>query len=178
MRSRKLHQTHADFRRRIGRVDPAFQRGDASATTRARSGGQPVGALLFGFGAAYVVTAVAKNRPLIESSLRAGDLPERYHAAVFMGLSALLAAAAILLALHVLRFIANRRGQRRGSGATLLGVAGAMALFHTPAGFWDTGYGMLDAHSRSLLNTASSHLEDTLPGIDFAAASFASSAGQ
>ena len=178
MRSSKLHQTHADFRRRIGRVDPAFHRGSDSATARTRTGGQPFGALLLGFCGACVVTAVATNRPLIESSLRAGALPERYHAAVFMGLSALLAAAAILLALHVLRFIANRRGQRRDSGATLLGVAGALALFHMPAGVWDTGYDMLDAQSRNLLSTASSHLEDTLPGIDFAAASFVSSVGK
>ena len=148
-------QTHRDFRSRVKRVDPAFYRWGERANLRDATVKRPFGSVLGGFLCAYVVIAVANNRSYLESSLRQCNLSADVQGWIQAGLAALLAVSGIMLFLHLLRFFLKSGAKKQNSGALLMGVLGAMMLVYTPASVWQTGYGMLDNNSRSMLLTAS-----------------------
>lgn len=140
---------------------------------------RPFGALLMGFGWAYLVVSISNNRDVLETSLAQGSLPDRLHGYVFMILAGLLAMSVIMLALHVFRFLTMRKGgKKKNSGALLMGVLGALTLTYTPASVWQTGFGMMDVNSRSFVIAASDTVKDAIPEVDFGNVAFASSIGK
>ena len=172
-------QNHQDFRNRIKRVDPVFYRWGERGAIADATPHRPFGSLLMGFGWAYLVISVSNNRAVLESSLRQGSLPEQYHDMIFMGLAALLAMSLVMLAIHLFRFFAGRKGgKRRNSGALLTGVMGALMLIYTPASVWQTGFGMMDGNSRSFVMAASATMSEVIPGVDLNSAVFVSSIGK
>ena len=166
---RKL--TQQDFKARVGRVDASVSRRGA-ATTTFSSPARPLVSLILGFGWAYLVIAVSRNRGHIEHSLLQGSLPAEYHDHVLFMLAGLLAMSAVMLGLHLFRFLMARRTSagKRNSGGLLAGALAAGALVYTPPSVFDAGLGLIDENSRALFTAASSTTK-----IDFAAISLAAS---
>ncbi|EPX80394.1 hypothetical protein [Salipiger mucosus] len=170
--------TRDDFDARLGRMNADQSRGAGSKARRNADREHPFLYLLAGFGSAYLVMTVARNREAIEASLRQGSLPAQYGDWVLGGTAALLAVSAVMLGLHVFRLVLRRGTDRRNSGGLLAGVIAAGALIHTPPSVVDAAYGMLDGNSRDLIVAATSSVQDNFPGIDFSTAAFTSSNGR
>lgn len=167
-------QTHAEFRKRIKRVDPSFYRWGERGNARDATVKRPFASLLGGFIGAYVIVSVSNNRDYLESSLMQGSLDGQLQEKIMMALAALVAISFILVGVHVFRFLVLRRGGKKSnSGALLTGVLGALMLIYTPASVWQTGFGMMDDTSRSLMLAASD-----ATGVDFGKAVFVSSLGR
>ena len=165
--------TQQDFQARVKRIDPEYySHGEVKKTFS--SPARPFMSLIMGFGWAYVVISVARNRSHIEHSLLQGNLPAEYHDFIFFILAALLAVSAVMLGIHLFRFLMSRRAStgKRNSGGLLVGALAAGALVYTPASVFDAGLGMIDQNSRSLIMAASSNVN-----VDFASVSFVSSNG-
>ena len=136
-------------------------------------------AVLGGFATAYLVISVAGNRGTLESSLAQGSLAADHQDMVMMGLSAMLATAAVILMFHLVRaFLARKGGKRTNSHSLLAGVIGALVLVYTPATVWQAGFGMLDDNSQTFLMAASTGMQDTLPSLNFGDVAFVSSIGR
>lgn len=178
MRGTFKTRNHGDFRRRVKRVDPVFYRWGERGSARDTTVKRPFGAVLLGFFWAYLVISVGRNRATLEQSLGQGSLSADVQSWIMAGLAALLAVSVVMLALHLFRYFVQNGGKKHNSGALLVGVLGALVLVYTPASVWNTGFGMLDDNSRNLLLTASSTVEDALPGVDFGSVAFVSSTGQ
>lgn len=178
MRSLVRQPRHADFRARVKRVDPVFYRWGERGSMRDATVKRPFGSVLMGFGWAYLVVAVGTNRGLLESSLRQGTLSAETQNWVLMGLASLLAISGVMLCIHLFRYFFHSGGKKQNSGAMLIGVLGALVLVYTPDSVWNTGLGMMDNNSRSMLLTASATFEDALPGVDLGAVAFVSSIGK
>ncbi len=165
--------TQQDFKARVSRIDPEFSR-HGEVKKSFSSPARPIMSLIMGFGWAYLVISVARNRGHIENSLLQGNLPAEYHDYVFFMLAALLAVSAVMLGIHLFRFLMARRASTNkcNSGGLLAGALAAGALVYTPASVFDAGLGMIDQNSRSLLVAASS-----TANIDLASIAFVSSNG-
>lgn len=171
-------QTHSDFMLRVRRVDPKFHTHGEAAYAKDRRPRRRTVSTLLGFGWIYTVTAIANGRDHIAGSLREGSLPTEYHPWIFAGLTVLLAVSAVMILLHIARWLFHGGNKKRNSGGILLGALGALMLFYTPASLWTQGFGMLDGHSRTVLSQAGAALEDTLPGIRIETVSFVASSSR
>lgn len=156
---RKLSQV--DFRKRVARVDSRFARMGPAAYAKDRTPARPLSMALMGFGWIYLVASISNRRDHITASLSQGNLPDHYHQWIFSGLAVMLAASMVLLLLHVVRYFAKSDGKKKNSGGILLGALLAVALFHTPAGVWQGGLGMLDQHSQRMILAAGTTLKDS-----------------
>lgn len=157
-------QTHDDFTARLHRL--SSQHGVSPTTGHGSARDQhPYLMMMTGFLWAYFMFSVARKRDHIEISLAQGSLPERYDDYVVYGLAALLTISAVMLALHLLRFLIARRGARRGtpSGRLLVGALAAATLVYTPAGVYETAFGLLDGNAQALILTASEGMATVLP---------------
>lgn len=157
--------THDDFVARVERIDPRFIRdGGAHPEVQVRSS-HPWMYLLMGFGWAYLTISAARNREGIQESLTQGSLPTHLHGYVFCALAALLAASAVFLAAHVLRYALARRNRvtRSNSGGLLAGAIFAATLVHTPPGLFEAGLGLIDESSRGFLAATSEGVRQAMP---------------
>ncbi|APX24209.1 MAG: hypothetical protein CML50_15465 [Rhodobacteraceae bacterium] len=169
--------THDDFTARLHRL--SAQNGATPANNHGTAQVQhPYLMMMAGFIWAYFMFSVARKRDHIEISLRQGDLPERYHDYVIYGLAALLAVSAVMLALHLVRFLIARRRARRGtpSGRLLVGAIAAAALFYTPASVYETAFGLLDGNAQAMILSASESVSTVLPA-ELTTASLATTPG-
>lgn len=171
-------QTQSDFRSRVKRVDPRFHRMGAQAYSKDRTPRRRTPSLLMGFAWIYMVASVANNRDTIATSLKQGSLPAQYHDWIFAGLTVLLAASAVMIGLHLVRYLFKDGNKKKNSGAVLFGGLGALMLFYTPASVWTQGYGMLDTHSQSVLMQASAALEGRFPDLKVDEVAFVTSTGR
>lgn len=171
-------QDHTDFRRRVKTVDPVFYRWGEKGTRRDATVQRPIGSTILGFGWAYLIVAVANNRQLIESSLRQGNLTQDVQGCIMMVMAGLLAASGIMLLLHLFRYFAKGGAKRRNSGGLLIGALGALVLSYTPASVWNMGLQMMDGNSRAFVQTASSTVNDAIPGLNLSGVAFVSSQGR
>lgn len=149
--------TQDDFQTRIRRVDPGYVQAVQRQEPATRAGSsRPVLSLLIGFGWAFVCLAIARNRDVIETSLLRGKLDAQYHAYIFYGLAALLAISAVMLAMHLLRYVFTcKGGTRKGnSGGLLFGAMLAAGVVYTPDSVFEAAFGLLDTNSRSLIVAA------------------------
>lgn len=166
-------QTQQDFQQRVQRIDPYyFKHGDTKRTCSRPA--RPLLSLVMGFGWAYLIFTVARNRTQIEESLRQGALPAQYHDYIFFMLAGLLSISAVMLGGHLLRFLMSRRASngKRNSGGLLVGALAAGALAYTPADVFDNGLGLLHENSNALILAASEGVS-----VDLASISFVSSNG-
>jgi hypothetical protein len=144
-------QTHADFRLRVQRVDPAFHRHGAEAATPAAAlapGRTPRLAALTGFGWVALLCLVAGNRPAIAAALERAALPDPLPVWALAGLGALLAASVVLLARHLLVAVLRRGAARRHSAALLIGGALAFGLAQLPGDLYRQGFDHLEQTTR------------------------------
>ncbi len=179
MRLSRHNKQHREFRRRIKAVDPRFYH---LGTSRGRTDTTPSRPTLFamlGFGWAYLVISISRNKTLLEQSLSQGSLSDEMQSNIVMALAALLAVSGIMLALHLMRFFLKKGGKSRNSGGLLFGALGALMLVYTPPSVFHAGFGMLDDNSRNLLLAAHNTVTDTMngavPNVDFGNVVFVSS---
>ncbi len=173
MRPMIRKQTQADFDARVRRLDPHYARTGRSrpslaAETRAD---RPALAVLGGFTWIFVAVSISRNRETLRESLAAGTLNADMQWAVMAGLAAMLAATAVMLLVHALRFVARRKGKRGASGPLLIGAIAALALSHTPPSVVSAGIEMIDPNSRALLRTANKTVKDNM-GVDLGSVRF------
>ncbi|MFD1341754.1 hypothetical protein [Litorisediminicola beolgyonensis] len=128
---RKL--TQSDFQSRIARVDPFFARHGVCRVARTQRVSNPVLWTVIGFGWIYFVVTIGRRRDWLEQSLAQGSLPEHMRDWVLAGLAALIGVTAVMMVLHLARFLLRRRGQRGASGNILAGALGALMLVNAPA---------------------------------------------
>ncbi|APZ54956.1 hypothetical protein [Salipiger abyssi] len=158
--------TRDDFNTRVKRLDPQyFQHGDTKPVATCRATAHPYLCLLLGFGWAYLIFAIAGKRSLIETSLMRGSIPVQYHDYIFYALAALLAVSAVMLAIHVLRYVCLRRGRpgRSNSGGLLVGAAAAAALAYMPSSVLEAGFGLLDDNSKTFIMATSQGVREAMP---------------
>ncbi|MHA6344047.1 hypothetical protein [Roseivivax sp. CAU 1761] len=110
----------------------------------------------------YLVAGLARNQDYLRDSLAQSVLTPAGQNIVMAALGALLAVSAILILLHIGRFLLRPRGARGPSGPLLGGVLGALAVIYTPPGMVDFGLTLIDDNSRSLLSAANGKVEDTM----------------
>lgn len=171
-------QNHGDFRSRVKRIDPGFFRMGESAYSTDKTRENVLGAVLLGFGWAYLVAAIGSNRSEVEATLRRSVLTPEAQGWIISALAALLAASLVMIALHLVRFFVAKGARRKNSRALLTGAVLAFGLFHTPDVVWQTGYSMLDIRSQDFLSSAGQMVEDTFPGLNIDRISFTSSGGR
>ncbi|MDO6587876.1 hypothetical protein Q4543_20390 [Salipiger sp. 1_MG-2023] len=166
--------TQDDFQARIKRVDPCYvQASRRPEATTPPAPSRPFVSLLLGFGWAFVCLSVARNRDSIETSLLRGKLDTQYHDYIFYGLAALLAISAVMLAMHLLRYLfACTRGATKGnSGGLLFGAMLAAGFVYTPDSVFEAAFGLLDTNSRSLIVAAADKMPVDLGNIAFVSSS-------
>ncbi|WP_443391945.1 hypothetical protein [Antarctobacter jejuensis] len=170
-------QDQRDFSNRVKRIDPAYFRLGQQAYAKDTTREHVFGAAVIGFAWAYLVAAISTNRSVLEDSLRQSILSTDAQYWVISSLAALLAASMVMIALHVVRFLATKGARRKNSRSLLIGAMMAFALFYTPEVVWQTGYGMLDGHSQDFLASAGDMVEQTFPRLSIDNIAFTSSGG-
>lgn len=171
-------QTRQDFRGRVKRIDPKFYRMGDRAYAKDKTPRRRLLSVLTGFGWAYVVMAVATNKDQVAAALAQQGVPAVHHGTVFIGLAVLVAVSCVLIGVHGLRFMLHHGNRGRNSGGLLAGALAAVTLFHAPTALWQTGFGLMDNHSQTLLQTASTAIEKQFPGVGIGTLTFVSSSGR
>ncbi len=169
-------QTHADFSARIARIDPYHARHGRSRGLD-RVARRTIPNAVCGFGIAYVVLAIAGNRPHLEHSLAQGSLPVQHHATVLLGLTVFLAVACAGLLLHLSLAAFARGGRRHNARCLLTGALAAFVLTQTPTDAWQFGQGLLDDASHGVLTAMADRVGDRLPRFDIGVVQRVSGAG-
>jgi len=151
-RTKKL--THADFQKRLKRIagggggTPGLVLQGATHPRDTRQ--RPLISFLLGFAWIYGLFMVATNKDIIQSSLAQGNLSADIRMGVMAVLAGLLVISAVMLLVHLARFIMSTH-MRRSRGGLLIGALGAAGFVHTPPEMVGLGYAMLDDNARALL---------------------------
>lgn len=172
---RKL--TQKDFQSRIARVDPFFARHGVCRIKPATRVSNPLLWTTLGFGWIYLVITIGRRRAWLEESLSQGSLPDHMRDWILAGLAALIGVTAVMLMLHLARFLFRRRGQRGASGNILAGAIGALMLVNAPVDTF-TGASGLGANMGEFLSAALDSRHDTAPSLDVSDIRLVSSSGQ
>lgn len=167
--------TQADFRDRVRRIDASSSRKGQSERPE-KGSRRPFLNMLTGFGGAYIVMTVARNREAIEINLAGSSLSASQQHVVLLALAVFLAVAAVALGINIFRWTMSRPKtiKRSNSSGVILGTFLAAALIYTPASVVEAGMGLLDDNSRSLLMAASEGVKSAVP-VSAASIAFVSS---
>lgn len=163
MERRIRNLTRSDFDNRISRIQrDAGGRGSGGSAPRK---GHPILGGLLGFGWFYLLVTLALRKPEIADSLVRGTLSPQQQSMIVTALAVLMAGSAVVLALHLFRFIARRRST---SGGLVLGGVAAIGIALLPPAMLDAGHEALEDNARSLIGTAKLsvselRLEDVVP---------------
>lgn len=147
-----------DFQARLKRID-GLQGGHGGSQGSNRRD-KPLFSALLGFGWFYAALGIGMNKTKIEASLAQGNLAANVQTYIVGILAVLLIITAVMLCVHVFRFVVGGRA-RRNSGGLVMGAIGAIGFVSAPPELWSLGYDLLDNNAQMIVYNIQNTIADT-----------------